>query len=628
MFKPGTVIDRYEIVEPIAGGGMGVVYRARHTLLGTEVALKVLLANFTLSEKVRTRFQQEAYVQANLKHPSIVNVTDMVVGEENLAIVMELVDGPSLEQVLAEERSGPWTLEQTMVVMKPVLDAVAHAHARGVVHRDIKPGNVLLDRSAGVKGVGTPKVSDFGLAKILSSEVAMTKTGARMGTVPYMAPEQFRGSKEIDACTDVYALGMMLWRLLAGRLPVEPDDFVAATELYTGRSEMPLLSDVVSTIPKTVSEVVRAALSVDPSDRPLDASELLRRMQRDRVVLPSLSKVAPAAKPKTRGSSDRWRANETAANARAAHRAETERASATLARRTERASEGALFDWGRFGLYVGIPLALVALLLAVTGVFGGGGSDSQVTPGVSDETTTQESGGADERVERGQELFGVVPDRIPAEEVPPEGFVVVGLADVSTADVRLNQSYVIEGFWPDLSEWAYQNEGECRASGCVEFVQSVAEREYVAVSFATGRSSSIRVVSVEFDFYTEWELRFVETSADDRLSVGPALVYENPLSDLVPANPVPISALDSSDLVGVEQFEREYDDSDGDRIEETQRITNAIELWGVTFIRFEHERMSEHGCGCRGSGVVWRSWAVPASRHGQAEMIEGAYCGC
>ena len=418
MLDPGTVIEKYEIIEPIAGGGMGVVYRARHRTLGKEVAFKELLSNLALSEKVQTRFQQEAYVQANLTHPNIVNVFDFITHRSLLAIVMELVAGPSLEQVLADERSQAWTLEQTMAVMKPVLDAVAYAHARGVVHRDIKPGNVLLDRSLDAQGLGTPKVSDFGLAKILSSEVAMTKTGARMGTVPYMAPEQFRGSKEIDARADVFALGMMLWRLLAGRLPVEPDDFVAATELYTGRSEIPLLTDVVPTIPKTVSEVVRAALSVDPSDRPLDASELLRRMERDRVVSASLSKAAPAAKPKTRGSSDRWRANETAADARAAHQAETERSAATLAGRTERAP----FDWGRFGLYVGIPLALVALLLAVTGVFGGDGSESQVTSSVSDETTTQESGGADER---GQEPVGGLPPRTPAEQVPPEGFVLI-----------------------------------------------------------------------------------------------------------------------------------------------------------------------------------------------------------
>ena len=288
MLKAGTNLGNYEIVAPIGAGGMGIVYRARHTLLGNEVALKVLLPNFNLSEKVRTRFRQEAYVQANLKHPNIVLVTDLVINEELLAIVMELVEGPSLEEVLAE-RPEVWSFKQVVGLMEPVLDAVAHAHERGVVHRDLKPGNVLLDRSRGRTKLGVPKVSDFGLAKILSSEMAMTRTGARMGSVPYMAPEQFEGSKNIDARADVYALGMLLWRLLTGTLPVDPDDMRAVYGLYMGQTRIPPVTDLVPTCSAQFSETIAAALSTDPNDRPSTAALLLEELERAGV------EPAPAA---------------------------------------------------------------------------------------------------------------------------------------------------------------------------------------------------------------------------------------------------------------------------------------------------------------------------------------------
>ena len=143
------------------------------------------------------------------------------------------------------------------------------------MRRDLKPGNTLLDGSTGEAGLGAVHIADFGLAKILSSEAALTKTGATMGTVPYMAPEQFEGKREIDPRTDVFALGMILWRLLTGRLPVDPDDMRAVLQLYSGQYALPAISTLNSDVPKQVDEILKRSLSIEPVDRPADASELL-----------------------------------------------------------------------------------------------------------------------------------------------------------------------------------------------------------------------------------------------------------------------------------------------------------------------------------------------------------------
>ena len=274
MLKAGTIIGSYEILAPIGSGGMGVVYRGRHVMLKAPVAIKVLLANFAMRDKVRQRFQQEAYVQANLKHPNIVRATDMLVTDEVLGIVMELVEGPSLEDLLQDEANERWTVDEMLSIMIPVMDALAYAHSRGVVHRDLKPSNVLIDAPEGSAGMGIPKVVDFGLSKIVSSEMGMTQPGARMGTIPFMPPEQFDGETEIGPAADVYAIGMIIWRMLYGRLPVNPNNNSEVFRFYSGQIELPPLS-AIAHVSDAFSNAVGAALSRDPSQRPTDAGSLV-----------------------------------------------------------------------------------------------------------------------------------------------------------------------------------------------------------------------------------------------------------------------------------------------------------------------------------------------------------------
>ena len=280
MLTPGQTLGNYVVQDPIAAGGMGVVYRARHATLGTPLALKVLLSNYALNPTVRERFRREAQVQAGLRHPNIVRVTDLVETPQVLALAMDLVEGPSLEHVIAEERPGPWRWPAVRAVLFPVTDAVATAHGMGVAHRDLKPANILLDRGvADGGGAEVAKVTDFGLAKLLQSSGGMTRTGTRMGTLPYMAPEQYTGQKDVDARADVFALGMLAWRLVTGALPVDPENMSAVHELYAGHRPLPPVSTLVSDAPSGLDAVLASALALDPADRPADARALLQRLE-------------------------------------------------------------------------------------------------------------------------------------------------------------------------------------------------------------------------------------------------------------------------------------------------------------------------------------------------------------
>ena len=293
LLKPGTRIERYEIGEPVGAGGMGVVYRVTHTVLRREMALKALADVYALNEKVRHRFRQEAYVQSQLVHPHIVAVTDFVAEDDTLGLVMALIDGPSLEEVLHAERPGPWPVKDVVTLMLPVVHAMAYAHRRGVVHRDLKPGNILLDRRHEEKGV--PHVTDFGLAKILSDEADLTKTGTQMGTAPYMAPEQFNGLKTRDARADVFALGILLWRLLTGRLPVDPANTKEVLAFYAGTQPLPTWSETEANAPAALTRLIDRMTALEPSARPDDAGEVLEALERIQADVTSYPLSAPPA---------------------------------------------------------------------------------------------------------------------------------------------------------------------------------------------------------------------------------------------------------------------------------------------------------------------------------------------
>jgi serine/threonine-protein kinase len=207
--NPGTQVDRYVVQSVLGEGGMAVVYLCRHDQLGTMHALKVLTMT---SRAVRQRLVQEGRLQAQLRHPNIVAVTDIITLNGAPGLVMEYIEGPSLDDLLNEKSLS---FEQADALAEGILAGVAHAHAQGLVHRDLKPANIML---AVENGTLVPKVMDFGLAKLLESEPgsARTRTGSTMGTPHYMSPEQVSDSKNVDGRTDVFALGAILYELVTG----------------------------------------------------------------------------------------------------------------------------------------------------------------------------------------------------------------------------------------------------------------------------------------------------------------------------------------------------------------------------------------------------------------------------
>jgi serine/threonine-protein kinase len=230
---PGQVVDRYVVEGLVGTGGVAVVYRARHVTLGTLHALKVLARE---SMRHRERMLEEARLQATLRHPNIVPVTDLLDVGGRPGLVAEYVAGGSLRRLCGQ----PLPLDEVERLFRGIVAGVACAHAEGMVHRDLKPENVLLDTSDPSGGPSVPRVTDFGLARYLADPTGrprLTESGETMGTPHYMSPEQVRNFRGTDARADVFALGVILYELSVGRHPFHRDSLVdmlkaAATGAY------------------------------------------------------------------------------------------------------------------------------------------------------------------------------------------------------------------------------------------------------------------------------------------------------------------------------------------------------------------------------------------------------------
>ena len=263
----GRLLDnRYEILEVIGTGGMAVVYKARCHRLNRLVAVKILKDEYSQDEEFRRRFHAEGQAVAMLSHPNIVSVYDVSTSTDADYIVMELIDGISLKQYM--EKKGILNWKETLHFAMQIAKALEHAHSRGIVHRDIKPHNVMVLKN------GSVKVADFGIARIMSKGNTLTKEA--LGSVHYISPEQAKGSR-VDNRSDLYSLGVVMYEMMAGRPPFDGESPVAvAIQHINGGAPMP--STLNPNIPGGLEQIIMKAMAHDPDDRYDSATAMLYDM--------------------------------------------------------------------------------------------------------------------------------------------------------------------------------------------------------------------------------------------------------------------------------------------------------------------------------------------------------------
>jgi serine/threonine-protein kinase len=254
----GRVIDgRYRILSHLADGGMASVYVALDARLDREVALKIMRPGLATDDVFVERFRAEARSAARLSHPNVVAVFDQGQDDGEVFLAMELVDGKTLRDVIHEE--APLTAREALAILEPILLALRAAHAAGMIHRDVKPENVIVRRD------GEVKVADFGLARAISNQTATSQTGVLLGTVSYLSPEQVE-SGVADPRSDVYAAGLLLFEMLTGRKAVTGGTPIQIAYNHVHGS-IPAPSSVVSTVPADLDALVARATAVEPDDR-------------------------------------------------------------------------------------------------------------------------------------------------------------------------------------------------------------------------------------------------------------------------------------------------------------------------------------------------------------------------
>ncbi len=276
---------RYVLESPIGRGGMGEVWRGTDTVLGRQVAVKTIDLRAVHDESGAARFEREARATAGLNHPGIVTVHDSGVEDDTAYLVMELLPGPSLAERL---REGPLPVAEVVSVGEQVATALDAAHARGLVHRDVKPGNIAYADD------GRIRVLDFGITQLGDTvgSQALTATHTVMGTAEYLAPEQAMGGR-VDGRADLYALGCVLYALLVGHAPFRGPTPVA-TMMMHANDPVPDVRDLRPDTPDWLAEVVNGLLAKDPDARPTGAAAVASALARHEPVAGSATTVLPA----------------------------------------------------------------------------------------------------------------------------------------------------------------------------------------------------------------------------------------------------------------------------------------------------------------------------------------------
>jgi serine/threonine-protein kinase len=275
---PGkTHFGDYTGLEPIGRGGMAEVYKAQHPTLNRTVAIKVLPAGMSRDPSFRHRFEREARTIATLRHPNIVQLFDFSEAEDTYYMVMEYVSGPPLSEYMREVGALP--IDEVRGLLVDIASALDYAHQQGIIHRDIKPSNILLQPSTTPGGSRQrPILTDFGIAKIIGAATVLTASNV-VGTFDYIAPEQIRDSAEVDARTDVYALGVMTYQMLTGKLPFNVSN-TAALLIAHLQQPAPNPSKLRPDLPEETSRVVLRTLEKEPDLRFGTAGAMVEAFER------------------------------------------------------------------------------------------------------------------------------------------------------------------------------------------------------------------------------------------------------------------------------------------------------------------------------------------------------------
>ncbi|HLO04455.1 MAG TPA: Stk1 family PASTA domain-containing Ser/Thr kinase [Symbiobacteriaceae bacterium] len=255
--------NRYRIEERIGGGGMSVVFRATDLQLGRDVAVKVMRAHLAADEDFVRRFWREAQNAAALSHPNLVKIYDVGRDEENCFIVMELITGRTLKQMIQEQ--GPLPIDQAVKLAGQILDALGHAHEQKIIHRDVKPHNVLIARD------GTVRVTDFGIARATTTDT-VTHTGSILGSAHYFSPEQANGYPANEK-SDLYSMGVVLYEMVTGRVPFQGESPITVAIKHIREVVTPP-SALNQEVPAELDQIIGQALAKEPDERFLDAAEM------------------------------------------------------------------------------------------------------------------------------------------------------------------------------------------------------------------------------------------------------------------------------------------------------------------------------------------------------------------
>jgi len=296
ILQIGTVLGgRYQILEMLGLGGMGAVYKARDTELDRLIALKVIRPDIARHPEALARFRQELLTARQVSHKNVVRIFDIGEGDGIKFITMEYVPGRDLRSILADR--GKLPVSEALPIVRQICSALEAAHAEGVIHRDLKPGNVMREEQ------GRIVVMDFGLARSLEDTAKMTQTGALLGTVEYMSPEQALASK-LDARSDLFTIGLIFYELLTGNTPYRADSGLASLVKRTQERAIPVI-EVDPSLPKPVSDMVAKCLERDPAQRFQSAQEIIDRIDEFEGKRPAQFRL-PSLPHWARGARAKW----------------------------------------------------------------------------------------------------------------------------------------------------------------------------------------------------------------------------------------------------------------------------------------------------------------------------------